>query len=72
MTSSRGRFVLNEGSVTVDLSREVPGTILAVTQLSYQDAGMYICEGRSTDSDETSPWASATIELQLCCKLLQY
>ena len=67
MTSSRDRFVLNEGT------RLVPDTMLVVARLSYQDAGVYTCEGRSTNqSDEISPWESATFELQLCCKLLQY
>ena len=46
-----------------------PATIFIVTQLTYQDAGVYTCEGRNNASGDTSPWASATTELQLCCKL---
>ena len=67
MTSTRDRFVLSKGTVTVDRTRVVPGTIFVVTQLSYQDAGVYTCEGRSicTDSNETSPWTSATLDLSL-------
>ena len=68
VTSSRGRFVLTEGTVTVNFTILVTGTMLDVARLSYQDAGVYTCEGRITNSDESSPWISATFELQLCCK----
>lgn len=67
------RFVFIEDNVPVNdatgTSRTVPGTVLLVKQLSYLDDGtVYTCEGRSTAFGDSSPWASATIELQLCCK----
>ncbi len=45
--------------------RQLPGTILVVTEISYQDAGTYTCEGRSTAPGASTQWASASIELQL-------
>lgn len=73
--STRDRFFLSEAESRFFASRMLPitpATILIVTQLTYQDAGVYTCEGRNNASDDTSPWASATTELQLCCKLLQH
>ena len=68
ITSSQGRYVFTEGMVAVDV-RKLPGTILAVTLLSYLDTGTYTCEGRSTDPGASTVWASASVELQLNCKL---
>ena len=68
ITSTQGRFVFSENRVS--LSTELlPGTILVVTGLSYQDAGTYTCEGRSTAPGASPLWASASFELQLNCKL---
>ena len=67
ITSSRGRFVLAESRAALT-SNIVPGTILVVTALSYQDAGTYTCEGRSTAPGASPLWASASFELQLNCK----
>ena len=39
-------------------------TLLRVAKLSYQDAGNYTCEARSSASTQ-SPWFSASVELQL-------
>ncbi len=67
------RFVFIEADIPIDTTGtvKVPGTALWVKQLSYQDDGtVYTCEGRSTAFDDSSPWASATIELQLCCKYI--
>ena len=68
ISSNQGRYVFTEGLVAVDV-RKIPGTILAITQLSYLDAGTYTCEGRSTAPGASTVWASASIELQLNCKL---
>ena len=65
---SSGRFVVSESPVPVNGST-LPGTFLAVLQLSYRDAGTYTCEGRSTTSGASTLWASASFELQLNCKL---
>ena len=61
------RFIFMEGLVTVD-NRNVPGTVLIMTKMSYQDAGMYTCEGRSTAPGASIRWASASFELQLNCE----
>ena len=68
INSTKGRFVFTEGPVSVS-GRNVPGTVLVVTELSYQDAGMYTCEGRSTDPGASAQWATASFELQLNCEL---
>ena len=65
VNSARGRFIFSESL----LSRTVPGTVLVVTQMSYQDAGMYTCEGRSTAPGASAQWAAASFELQLSCEL---
>ena len=67
VTSNQGRFVFMEGRVSVN-NEPLPGTILVVTGLSYQDAGTYTCEGRSTAPGASTVWASASFELQLNCK----
>ncbi len=69
ITSTQGRFVFTESRLSLNSIGEVPGTILVVTQLSYQDAGNYTCEGRSTAPGASTLWASATFELQLNCEL---
>ena len=69
-TYTRGHFIFAEGPVSVS-GRNVPGTVLVVLQISYQDAGMYTCEGRSTDPGASAQWAAASFELQLNCELSQ-
>ena len=68
ITSTQGRFVFSESRVSLSTGL-LPGTILVVTGLSYQDAGTYTCEGRSTAPGASLLWASASFELQLNCKL---
>ena len=67
INSSQGRFVFSESRVSLN-TESFPGTILVVTSLSYQDAGTYTCEGRSTAPGASPLWASASFELQLNCK----
>ena len=43
----------------------VQQTILLLENLSYQDAGNYTCEVRSSSGSAQSPWFSASVELQL-------
>ena len=66
--SNQGRFVFSESRVSFN-NVLLPGTILVVTKLSFQDAGNYTCEGRNTAPGASTVWASASIELQLNCKL---
>ena len=68
IASTQERFVFSESRVSVN-NEPLPGTILVVTGLSHQDAGTYTCEGRSTAPGASPLWASASIELQLNCKL---
>ena len=67
VNSTTGCFVLTEGAVFIG-GRSVPGTVLLVLQISYQDAGMYTCEGRSTAPGASAQWAAASFELQLICE----
>ena len=67
ITSNQGRFVFSESRVFFSTGT-LPGTILVVTSLSYQDAGTYSCEGRSAAPGASTLWASASLELQLNCK----
>ena len=67
ITSHQGRFVFSENRAILN-NRTLPGTIFVVTGLSYQDAGTYTCEGRSTAPRASPLWASASFELQLNCK----
>ncbi len=67
ISSTGGRFIIAESMVVINV-RQLPGTILVVTQLSYQDAGTYTCEGRSTAPGASIQWASASFELQLNCE----
>ena len=72
VNSTRDRFILSEVESRFFVERNsTPATLFTVTQVTYQDAGVYICEGRNNaSSNDTPPWASATTELQLCCKLI--
>ena len=68
INSSQRRFVFSESRVSLN-NEPLPGTILVVTSLSFQDAGTYTCEGRSTAPGASPLWASASFNLQLNCKL---
>ena len=67
INTSEGRFVFAENTVDFGAG-QVPATVLVVTRLSYQDAGTYTCEGRSTAPGASTLWASASFELQLNCE----
>ena len=56
------RYRIVQGQGGGQVQRE--STILLVENLSYQDAGNYTCEARSSASTQ-SPWFSASVELQL-------
>ena len=68
ITSSQGRFVFSESRVALNIG-PLPGTVLVVTELSFQDAGNYTCEARSTAPEASPLWVSASFELQLNCEL---
>ena len=67
INSTEERFLFSESMVSID-GRQLPGTILVVINIFYQDAGTYICEGRSTAPGASIQWASANIEVQLNCE----
>lgn len=63
------------GIVRLQNSSDLPGTTLAIRRLSYRDAGLYTCSGRSTATSNeevpsTSSMVSATIDLQLNSELV--
>ena len=62
------RYVFSESFFLIN-GKFVPGTSLIVFPLSYQDAGMYTCEGRSTAPGASAQWATTSFELQLNCEL---
>ena len=68
ITSTTGRFVFSESLVSIN-NRNVPGTVLVLMLMSYQDAGMYTCEGRSTAPGASAIWATDSFDLQLNCEL---
>ena len=71
INSTRDRYFLSErDSLFFGTEVAIPATLFIITQVSYKDAGVYTCEGRNNVTGDTSLWASATTELQLCCKLL--
>ena len=69
VTDTGGRYVLTQGTVPVE-GVQHPGAILGIQSLSYQDAGMYTCETRETNSTDPNDWISANVDLQLNSKLL--
>ena len=67
ISSNEGRFVFTESNVSID-NRPLPGTVLVITHMSYQDTGTYTCQGISTAPGASTQWASASFELQLNCE----
>ena len=62
-------YVITEGVLRLTNGSDFPGTTLAIRKLSYQDAGVYTCSGRSLAASNeevpSSSWVSAEIDLQL-------
>lgn len=69
VVSTTGRYVINNRLVPVN-GAQFPGTEIAIHNLSYQDAGQYICESQATNTTDLSVWVSATTDLQLNSKLI--
>ena len=64
-------YAITEDTVRLMNGSVFPGTKLAILKLSYQDAGVYTCSGRSlAGSNEIPSWVSATINLQLDSELV--
>jgi hypothetical protein len=63
------RYAITNDRVRSPDGSESPGTTLAIRRLSYEDAGLYTCSGRSLAASNeevpSSPMVSATIDLQL-------
>ena len=58
------RFRVSQGAVNTPQG-DRQSTLLIVLNLTYQDAGTYTCEVRSSSAPAQSPWLSAAVELQL-------
>ena len=58
------RYRILQGPAGLDQNLRREATLLFIEMLSYQDAGNYTCEVRSSVSTQ-SPWFSASVELQL-------
>ena len=58
------RFRVSQGAVNIPQGNR-QSTLLIVLNLTYQDAGNYTCEVRSSSATTQSPWFSTFVELQL-------
>ena len=65
-------YAITKGNILLLNGSESPGTTLTIHKLSYQDAGVYICSGRSLagSNEEVPSWVSAKIDLQLDSELV--
>ena len=61
----RYRVLQGQGQTSVGQGVNREAMLLFMERLSYQDAGNYTCEVRSSSGSEQSPWFSASVELQL-------
>ena len=70
------KYNVTEGNIPIPNGSTLPGTTLTIRRLSYRDAGLYTCSGRSTATStneevpSTSSMVSATIDLQLNSELV--
>ena len=58
------RYRILQGPAGQGQTVRMEATLLFMEMISYQDAGNYTCEVRSSSSTQ-SPWFSASVELQL-------
>ena len=58
------RFRVTQGGVATQAGVRI-ATLLFIRNITYQDAGNYTCEVRSSSAPAQSPWLLATVELQL-------
>ena len=58
------RYRILQGPAGQGQNVRMEATLLFMEMISYQDAGNYTCEVRSSSSPQ-SPWFSASVELQL-------
>ena len=76
ITNAADKYNVTEGNVPIQNGSMLPGTTLTIRRLSYRDAGLYTCSGRSTTTSSneevpsTSSMVSATIDLQLNSELV--
>ena len=59
------RYQVVQGTADTHQGVRREATLLFLENLSYQDAGNYTCEVRSSSGSAQSPWFSASVELQL-------
>ena len=59
------RYQVVQGPADTRQGVQREATLLFLENLSYQDAGNYTCEVRSSSGSAQSPWFSASVELQL-------
>ena len=69
VVSSTRHYIVISGETTIN-DTLFPATVIVIKNLSYRDAGQYICEGQTTNTTDPSIWVSATTHLQLNCKLI--
>lgn len=62
-STNNSRFTVLEGNFEVD-RRNIDGTAILLSNISYQDEGIYRCEARD-QSIVDSPWVQAVAQLQL-------
>ena len=59
------RYQVVQGPTDTRQGVQRESTLLFIERLTYQDAGNYTCEVRSSSASAQSPWLSASFELQL-------
>ena len=65
LTVNSEPFIVFQVRVNTDQGERQSTLLFIGSNLTYQDAGTYTCEVRSSSAPAQSPWLSATVELQL-------
>ena len=64
-TTSAEPFKVFQGQVNTDQGDRRSTLLFFGRSLTYQDAGTYTCEVRSSSAPAQSPWLSASVEVEL-------
>ena len=72
IVSTNSRYGTYTGGILDTQQIPRPSTLLLIQKLSYQDAGLYICEGQRANTSDASVWVSATVELRLNCEYIYH
>ena len=65
LTVNSEQFIVFQGRVNTDQGERQSTLLFFRRNLTYQDAGTYTCEVRSSSAPAQSPWISASVEVEL-------